>query len=181
MSNEIRLGPPSYIVLGLLEIAGEATPYDLKQFVALTLGDFWTLPHAQLYTEPERLAKAGYLDIRQEEGGRHRKHYKVTERGKQAMQEWLAEPTDEMAEMRDPAVLKLFFGASPKMLADAQLPAHESRLARYEEMQKLAMLTSDGAPEGMRLALDVGVTFEREAVAFWKRMGEQGADDGASD
>jgi len=128
MSNEIRLGPPSYIVLGLLEIAGEGTPYDLKQFVALTLGDFWTLPHAQLYTEPERLAEAGYLEVRQEEGGRHRKHYKVTDRGRQAMRDWLAEPTDEMAEMRDPAVLKLFFGASPKMLADVQLPAHESRL-----------------------------------------------------
>lgn len=177
MSTEIRLGPPSYIVLGLLEIAGEATPYDLKQFVSLTLGDFWTLPHAQLYTEPERLAKAGYLDVRQEEGGRHRKHYKITERGRQAMREWLTEPTDEMAELRDPAVLKLFFGASPKMLADVQLPAHEDRLARYEEMQKLSRLASEGMPKGMRLALDAGVTFEREVVTFWQGMSERGTDE----
>ena len=61
MSNEIRLTPTSYIVLGLLEAAGEATPYDLKQMVAVGLGNFWSLQHAQLYTEPERLAGAGYL------------------------------------------------------------------------------------------------------------------------
>jgi PadR family transcriptional regulator AphA len=174
VSNEIRLSHSSYIVLGLLESAGEATPYDLKQFVTLTLGDFWTVPHAQLYAEPERLAEAGYLDVRQEEGGRRRKYYKLTERGRKAMREWLAEPTDEMAEMRDPAVLKLFFGSDPKRLAEVQLPAHESRLTRYEEMQKLSELNKNGTPEGMRLALDVGVTFEREAVKFWRKLAERG-------
>lgn len=170
MSNEIRLSPASYIVLGLLERAGEATPYDLKQFVALTLGDFWSLPHAQLYTEPERLAEAGYLDVRQEEKGRRRKYYKVTKRGREAMREWLAEPTDEMAELRDPGVLQLFFGADPKALAAAQLPAHQRRLARYEEMQKLTELAKEGLPEGMKLALNVGVAFEREAVRLWGRL-----------
>ena len=59
--QELRLTPISYIVLGLLSWAGEATPYRLKQLVAASVGNFWTLQHAQLYTEPERLAKAGYL------------------------------------------------------------------------------------------------------------------------
>ena len=54
--QEIRLTPTSYIVLGLLELAGESTPYALKQLVAGSVGYFWTLQHAQLYTEPERLA-----------------------------------------------------------------------------------------------------------------------------
>ena len=56
--QEIRLTPTSYIVLGLLEFAGESTPYALKQLVAGSVGYFWTLQHAQLYTEPERLARA---------------------------------------------------------------------------------------------------------------------------
>src|SRR6476646_8721223 len=98
MSSEIRLTPTSYIVLGLLETAGEATPYDLKQLVALTLGDFWSVPHAQLYTEPERLEGAGYLNVRREEGGRRRKHYRISAEGRKALREWLAEPTDGMAE-----------------------------------------------------------------------------------
>ena len=65
MSSELRLTPTSYIVLGLIEAAGEATPYDLKRMVAVSLGNFWTLQHAQLYTEPERLAAAGHLSERQ--------------------------------------------------------------------------------------------------------------------
>jgi DNA-binding PadR family transcriptional regulator len=172
MSKKIRLSPASYIVLGLLEAAGETTPYDLKQFVALTLGDFWSIPHAQLYTEPERLAEAGYLDVRVEEGGRRRKRYKITQQGRKAMRDWLAQPTDEMAELRDPGVLKLFFGADPKALAEVQLPAHQRRLARYEEMQKLAELAKEGMPEGMKLALNAGIAFEREAVRLWKRMAQ---------
>ena len=67
MASEIRLTPTSYIVLGLLEAAGEATPYDLKQMVAVSLGNFWTLQHAQLYTEPERL---GWLPQRAPRGAR---------------------------------------------------------------------------------------------------------------
>lgn len=170
MSNEIRLTPTSYIVLGLLERTGEGTPYDLKQYAALALGDFWSVPHAQLYSEPERLTKAGYLSERREEGGRRRKHYKMTAKGRQALDEWVAEPTDEMAELRDPAVLKLFFGANPKALAKAQLPAHRERLARYEEMQKLSGLLGSEIPDGMRLSLEIGVTFEREAVRWWSRL-----------
>ncbi len=170
MSNEIRLTPTSYIVLGLLERAGEATPYDLKQYVALALGDFWSVPHAQLYSEPERLAEAGYLSERREEGGRRRRHYKMTAKGREALGEWVAEPTDEMAELRDPALLKLFFGADPKALAKAQLPAHRERLARYEEMQKLSGLLGSEIPDGMRLSLEIGVTFEREAVRWWSRL-----------
>lgn len=170
MTEKIRLGPASYIVLGLLRATGEATPYDLKQFVSLTLGDFWTLPHAQLYSEPERLADAGYLKVRQEESGRRRKHYKITPRGEKAFGDWLVEPIAETAEMRDPAILKLFFGADPKKIAEVQLPAHEARLNRYEEMQKLAELANEGMPEGMKLALDIGVSLEREVVKLWRRL-----------
>ena len=71
--QELRLTPISYIVLGLLSWAGDATPYRLKQLVAASVGNFWTLQHAQLYTEPERLAKAGYLTEQRERGGRRRK------------------------------------------------------------------------------------------------------------
>src|ERR1044071_1151865 len=114
MSSEQRLSPTSYIVLALIDGAGEATPYDLKQAVALTLGNFWSVPHAQIYAEPERLADAGLRSERREEGGRRRRHYKLTAEGKHVLSEWLAEPTDEMAELRDPGLLKLFFGGNPK-------------------------------------------------------------------
>lgn len=167
MSNEIRLTPTSYIVLGLLEAAGEATPYDLKQMVAAGLGNFWSLQHAQLYTEPERLAAAGYLGERREEGGRRRRHYAVTETGSKALRAWLAEPTAELTELRDLALLKVFFGADPKSMAEVQAPAHEAKLAEYEEVQRSA---AGDLSEGPRISLEAGIEAERIWAGFWSRL-----------
>ena len=167
MSNEIRLTPTSYIVLGLIEATGEATPYDLKQMVAVSLGNFWSLQHAQLYTEPERLAGAGYLEERREEGGRRRRHYRITDDGRAALGGWLAEPTAELTELRDLALLKVFFGADPKAMAAAQAPAHAAQLAEYEELQKTA---ADELPDGARISLEAGIEAERIWVGFWSRL-----------
>ena len=68
--QEPRLTPTSYIVLGFVAWAEEATPYRLKQLVAGSVGNFWSLQHAQLYTEPERLTKAGYLSEKRERTAR---------------------------------------------------------------------------------------------------------------
>lgn len=165
MSSEPRLSPTSYIVLALIEGAEEATPYDLKQAVATTLGNFWSVPHAQIYAEPERLAQEGYLSERREQSGRRRRHYKLTARGKQALGEWLAEPTGEMAELRDPGLLKLFFGGDPKALAAAQLSTHRRRLSEFE---RLAEEIAGQIPAGALLTLRAGIGHEREWVRFWE-------------
>ncbi len=170
MSSEIRLTPTSYIVLGLLEAAGEATPYDLKQMVAISLGNFWSLQHAQLYTEPERLAKAGYLSERRERGGRRRKHYKLTEEGTRALTEWRDEPTAELTELRDLALLKVFFGADPKAMAASQVPAHEVKLAEYEELRETA---GEDLPPGPTTTLAAGLAAERIWVDFWSRIRDE--------
>jgi PadR family transcriptional regulator AphA len=167
MSNETRLTPTSYIVLGLLAAAGESTPYDLKRGVAASLGNFWSLQHAQLYTEPERLTSAGYLSERREDGGRRRKHYKITAKGRKALRKWLAEPTEELTELRDPGLLKIFFGADPHTLADGQLQAHRGKLTEYEEILERA---GGDLPDGVRLSLEAGVGHEREWVRFWSQL-----------
>jgi DNA-binding PadR family transcriptional regulator len=169
MSSGIRLTPVSFIVLGLLEAAGEATPYEMKQVVAASLSDFWTIQHAQLYSEPERLAKAGYLSERREDSGRRRRYYAITAEGREVLRSWLEEPTAELTELRDPGLLKLFFGANPKTLAEAQVPAHQRKLAGYEEL--LAEM-GDAAPAGMRLSLESGIGHEREWIRFWSRLVE---------
>jgi PadR family transcriptional regulator AphA len=163
--QDIRLTPTSYIVLGLLDQVGEATPYDLKRLVGTSVGYFWSLQHAQLYTEPERLAGAGYLTEEQEESGRRRKRYAITERGRDALAAWRAEPPAGPAELREPALLKLFFGADPAKLAAAQLEAHGRRLSEYEAIR-------EGMPaqvaEGPRVALEAGISHERAMIAFWE-------------
>jgi PadR family transcriptional regulator, regulatory protein AphA len=166
--SDIRLTPTSYIVLGLLDAAGEATPYELKQAVAASVGNFWSLQHAQLYTEPERLARAGYLSERREESGRRRKRYRLTAAGRAALREWLATPVPGVTELRDVGLLQLFFGADPQALAAARLPSHRAKLAEYEALAELDM-----AP-GWRRALESGIGHEREWVRFWSRLARDG-------
>ena len=165
--QEPRLNPISYIVLGLVSWAGEATPYRLKQLVAASVGNFWTLQHAQLYSEPERLAKAGLLTERRERGGRRRKLYEITEMGREALDEWRSEPTGAISELRAPALLKLFFGADPAELAPLQVEAHRRKLAEYEQIRDTM---PESVPEGPRLALDAGITAERQQIEWWEAV-----------
>lgn len=169
MSSEIRLTNTSYIVLGMLDAAGESTPYDLKLGVAASLGNFWSLQHAQLYSEPERLAAAGYLTERREQKGRRRKHYGITARGREALADWLAETTDELPELRDKALLKVFFGADPGPLATRQLAAHRAKLEEYERVLEMG---GENLPPGVRITLEGGIAHEQEWLRFWSRLEE---------
>ena len=104
MQPDVRLTPTSYIVLGLLDAVGEATPYDLKQLLAASVGNFWTVQHSALYAEPERLTEGGYVSERREQGGRRRRRYRVTAKGRRALRQWASEPTAELPELRDPGL-----------------------------------------------------------------------------
>jgi PadR family transcriptional regulator AphA len=161
-----RLTEASHIVLGLLELTGQATPYDLKRVAQMSTSNFWSIPHTQLYTECARLASEGLLDESQEQTGRRRRTYSLTERGRELLERWRNEPTTQMYELRDASTLKLFFGGDPAALAASQLEAHRRQLDAYERLQ--ASL-SDG-PLGQRLALECGIGHEREFIRFWSRV-----------
>ena len=165
------LTPTSYIVLGLIELCGSATPYELKTIVAASLGNFWSVQHAQLYTETAKLAAEGLLDEQREKEGRRRKVYSLTAEGRTALEAWTALPTSETYELRDVGLLKLFFGADPAMIAPAQLEAHRAKLAQYEAMREEA----EGlGPNGPRLVLESGIEHERAYVDYWQRLANRG-------
>jgi PadR family transcriptional regulator AphA len=149
--------------MGLLSWMGEATPYDLKQAAAGGLDTFWLLQHAQLYTEPERLTKAGYLTEKRETTGRRRRLYRLTKKGETALREWVMTPTAEPTRLRDPGLLKLFFGADPSKLGAVQLETHERVLEEYRAMAPLQA-------QGPDLVLEAGIGHEREYVRFWKKL-----------
>jgi DNA-binding PadR family transcriptional regulator len=165
LQDDIRLTSTSYIVLGLLELCGEATPYRLKQLVADSVGHFWTIHHAQLYTEPERLTRGGYLHESRERGGRRRRLYSLTDRGREALERWRSEPTGDLYEVRSPGMLQLFFGADPAELAPAQLEAHRRELAELEAQREA---DSGHDPRGPWLALEAGIRHQQEAIRFWE-------------
>ena len=166
----IRLGGTSYAVLTLLELLGPSTPYDLKQALEASIANFWPVPHTTFYAEPARLARAGFLSERQEKGGRRRKLYEVTESGRNALDDWLANPSDEFTELRDLGLLQLFFGADPRKVAEVQLRIHGEALARYEALRAGA----HGWLEGPRLVLESGIGHEQEWLRFWERVAAGG-------
>jgi PadR family transcriptional regulator AphA len=167
VSEEIELTPTSHIVLGLLSMYGEATPYDLKRMVSASVGQFWTLPHSQLYDEPARLARAGYVTEDRETEGRRRKRYRITARGQDALESWLLRLTPEPYVLRDPALLKLFFGADARDLAEAQIETHRQKLAEYEALREM---DPGNGRRGPWLALELGTRHERETVHFWEEQ-----------
>jgi PadR family transcriptional regulator, regulatory protein AphA len=169
----VRLGPTSYVVLGSVAVRGPSTSYDLKRFVELSLGHFWSFPHSQLYAEPDRLARAGLLSEDREEGGRRRRTYAITPDGRRALDAWLNEPATAQVELRHPGLLKLFFSEladddAIRALAREQAAAHRATLARYEWLTR----RFGDRPEYARrmLPLNAGFAMEQVLIAFWDEL-----------
>src|SRR5439155_21352852 len=134
------------------------------------IGGSWSLNPAQLYAEPERFVEGGYLSVEREEGGRRRKLYELTDRGRDVFSSWLESPTSEFTELRDPGLLQLFFGAAPGPLAEVQRRIHEERVTKYEALHASA----GDWPEGARLVLESGIGHEREWLRFWEGVLSEG-------
>jgi len=164
-----NLTDTSFALLGLVALFEPITAYRLKQVAEISLFHLWSIPHTQLYTECERLAEAGLLNERREESGRRRRVYRLSAKGRKALDAWREEPSADLWELRDPGLLKLFCGAEPAAVAGRQVEVHERRLAEYRELLEMAELT-----EGMRLSVEAGIGHEREYIRFWSRLREKG-------
>ena len=150
--DEIRLTSTSYVVLGMLDWLGPSTPYRLKRVLAGSVQDFFPVPHTSFYAEPARLAEAGLLAERVEVGGRRRRTFELTGRGRAALAAWLEEPETRFGEFRFPGMLKIFFGADPAGFAGAQA-RHHAELAG-----------------GRRAVLETGIELHRWWEARWREL-----------
>jgi DNA-binding PadR family transcriptional regulator len=174
--SAVRLSTTSYVVLGMIALRGPSTSYDLKRAMGHSVGYFWRFPHAMLYSEPQRLAELGLLHVATEDEGRRRKTFSITEEGRAALREWLAEPTNEHFEMRDIAELKLFFSEAghPENvvhLAREQIKQHEQRIAIYQEMQD--RFADQPEVASRMVSLQLGLEMEHAALRFWTALREE--------
>jgi PadR family transcriptional regulator, regulatory protein AphA len=170
--GEIRLTSISYVVLGMLDWLGPSTPYRLKRVLAESVQDFFPVPHTSFYAEPARLAAAGYLVERVERGGRRRRTFALTDRGRAALQAWLDEPETRFGEFRFPGILKIFFGADPAGFAEAQSRHHGDLAAGFEAMRAAAGRGEVELSAGRRVVLDTGIELHRWWEARWRELGE---------
>jgi DNA-binding PadR family transcriptional regulator len=168
-----KLSPMSYIALGLVELRGPSTPYDLKQAIDQSIGYFWTFSHAQFYNEPARLVGMGLMNEMREEVGRRKRTFSITPEGSKALCAWLAQPTEQKHELRDPGMLKLFFAelVQPEhveRLRESQLERHQRMIAELQDLQQRFGSRTDLGyrPDTIRW----GLAIERSLAAFWQRL-----------
>ena len=129
---KLRLTPTSFAVLALVEHLGRATPYDLKQALERSVENFWHVPHTTFYAEPDRLARGGYLALEQEQAGRRRKLYSLTDAGRDALRQWSQSTDTAPPQLRDEGVLKIFAGADPLAVFAARRGWHEHKLGELQ-------------------------------------------------
>jgi DNA-binding PadR family transcriptional regulator len=171
-SKDIRLTSTSYVLLGMLDWLGPSTPYRLKRVLSESVEDFFPVPHTSFYAEPARLAAAGYVDEHVERGGRRRKTYSLTPRGREALAAWLAEPETRFGEFRFPGMLKIFFGADPAGFADAQAAHHRQLAERFESIRARADRGEVELAESRRRVLETGIRLHRWWEARWTELGD---------
>ncbi|ULH14635.1 PadR family transcriptional regulator [Deinococcus sp. KNUC1210] len=169
----VSLGPVSFIVLGMLATCGPMTSYELKREVDNSVGYFWSFPRSQLYAEPQRLSRLGYLEEQQEDSGRRRRVFSITETGRGALHDWLAQSAGA-GELRDPGLLKLFFSASgpagtAQAIAAEQEALHQQRLAEYVRLQN----STDDSAQPLSPTLRMGLLYEEASVKFWRELAQQ--------
>src|SRR3954451_14575526 len=116
--------------------------YEIKQLVDNATRFFWAASYGQIYPELKRLEEAGLVTGQADpRGGRQRRAYELTPEGERALEEWLRESDDVVTEMRDSALLKLFFSdavapAERATLAAAARERHEATVAALERVRQ---------------------------------------------
>ncbi|HET8955594.1 MAG TPA: PadR family transcriptional regulator [Solirubrobacterales bacterium] len=174
-SKEIKLTGTSYALMAVLREFGELTSYDIKQAMESSIQNFWPVPHTTAYEEPARLAAAGYLAARQEEGGRRRRVYSLTDKGRESLAAWAEEPGAPPPQLRDEAMLKVFAGGDPTGLVELRLAWHRAKL---EELRGyLALVRESEGFEGSERTLVAGIAYEEKMLELLEPLaGAAGAD-----
>jgi PadR family transcriptional regulator AphA len=163
------LGPPAYVVLGMIGL-GARSGYEIKQMVELSIRFFWTISQAQIYPSLEALERAGLITGRAEpRGKRPRRVYDITEQGEAELEQWLSRDEPIPFELRDIAMVKLFFaGAMDRGQALALLARvrnrSEQRIATLRRIEPAAQLVDEQGNPSPLLTLRMGVAFHQAMV-----------------
>jgi PadR family transcriptional regulator, regulatory protein AphA len=166
----MELPTTAYLILGMLRL-GARSGYDVKQMVELSTRVFWTISHAQIYPTLKRLEADGLVRGEAEpRGNRPRRVYELTELGEQALEEWLRNEEPLAFEVRDVAMLKLFFADG--LEAEEALDHVRAMRARSEQTLERLRRQSEPAARGLQEAgnrfplhmLSVGLAVHRALV-----------------
>jgi len=140
----MRLSPFSFVILVLVGRGG-AGPHDLRRMAELGRV-YWDAAPSQWYAEPKRLEAHGYLAAHKTPGRtRERTHYTLTDRGREALAEWV----------RTPATLPRIQNEPVIRLAAADLVDPAAVLEGLEAMRPDLQAAQAGVEAGQQRAADI--------------------------
>lgn len=138
----MRQNKTRYVILGLLSEA-PLSGYDIRKIIQMRFTFFWQESYGQIYPELARLEEEGLISIipQREETKRTRKVYQITEKGQEALKQWLLLVPESEAR-RYEILLKLYFG---NLIPIEHLVQHISafRLDHQKELQLLKQAESE--------------------------------------
>lgn len=156
----------SYVILGMLRL-GAKTGYEIKRVVDLSTRFFWAASHAQIYPELKRLEQAGLITgTAKPRGGRQRIVYQLEPAGEAALHDWLTSQDRLIFELRDLALLKLFF--ADLLDREEALALVRARRSNHERMRSTL---KQSEPAAQSLATD-GPRFPYKTLRFGLEMNE---------
>jgi PadR family transcriptional regulator, regulatory protein AphA len=124
------VSPTARVLLGMIR-KGARTGYEIKRLVDVSTRFFWAASYGQIYPELRRLEEAGMIEGEDDpNGGRQRRAYRLTAAGEAALDEWLRSEEEPIYELRDEALLKLFF--SSELTKADRLHALRQMRARHQ-------------------------------------------------
>lgn len=167
-----------HTLLGFLNLRPQ-TGYDLKKVMDSSTQAFWHARLSQIYPTLKALEAEGLIASRVEPqvGKPDRRVYRITERGRAELLEWLAESVEHVEPGKSTALLKLFFSGflrREQILVHLrkQLEAHRVELARLRD-EIAPMIATVVAEKGLKregmmweLVRELGERSE-QAVVSW--------------
>lgn len=158
----VALTPTGRVIVGMLAL-GKRSGYDIKQMVDNSTRFFWAASYGQIYPELRKLEQQGLVRGRPEPSGeRARTAYELTPAGEAALGNWLSSSDELLDELRDEAMLKLFFSDAAPALRIEIVRAMRDRDQR--KLDQLRMIEQKSMPVGPRLTLELGIELTQRAI-----------------
>ncbi len=173
----INLSLKYTILVALSE--GPKTGYDVAKLFDKTIGFFWRARHSQIYRELAKLKEKQWVTSQEvEQSGKPNKVvFTITDEGREALFNWSREP-NEPQELKDDFLIQLYRLESIDLEAFREnlmlrLESHRDRHSRYIEKYELLAGKDSLSDVGQKLALEVGIRWEREWTDWCSKALEQ--------
>jgi DNA-binding PadR family transcriptional regulator len=166
---------------GLLGLLADhpGSGWDLLKRFESTLAFVWPATQSQLYTELNRMASDGLVEVTAE-GARNRKEYAITDTGRAELHHWITDVTPERNRRND-AVLRVFFlwsvdPAEARSYLEREATAYQNFHDLLEQVRDASSWDANDLDRFGRIALENGL---RALAAYedWARWAIAQLDD----